>query len=189
MTNPSNNPLNNASATTLWHYNTSLVLQAARMIERLLTEVKAGFVYAQAVGPHVRHTIEHYQALLGALAVGEGCVDYDARLRDLRVQTDPTMTLAALQHLTASFATLAEDPHLHLDTPLTTRLQAGAKGELELQVKTTLGRELLFLSSHTVHHYALIGQYCRAAGVEMGHDFGKAPATVAFEQAHAAISA
>ena len=182
-------PLKNTSAKSLWHYNTALLLQAARMVERLLIEARAGFVYAQAVGPHVRHIIEHYQALLGALSQGEGCVDYDARLRDLRVQTDPTMTLAALQQLSTAFATLAEDPTLNLDAALTTRLQAGAHGELELQVNTTLGRELLFLSSHTVHHYALLGQYCRAAGVEMGHDFGKAPATIAFEQAHVAIGA
>ena len=183
------NLLKNTSAKSLWYYNTSLLLQATRMVERLLVEARAGFVYAQAVGPHVRHIIEHYQALLGALSQGEGCVDYDARLRDLRVQTDPTKTLAALQQLTTAFTTLAEDPHLNLNTALTTRLQAGTSGELELQVSTTLGRELLFLSSHTVHHYALLGQYCRAAGVEMGHDFGKAPATIAFEQAHVAIGA
>jgi hypothetical protein len=53
-------------------------------------------------------------------------------------------------------------------------------------VPTTLGRELLFLSSHTVHHFALVAQYCRAAGVEPEQDFGKAPATRAFERLAAA---
>lgn len=177
------------SAHSLWNYNASLLLQAVGMIKRLLTEARAGFVYAQAVGPHVRHIVEHYQALLQALGSNEQCVDYDARNRDLRVQTDPTMTLAALHKLIEKIEALAVQPNFTLDTPLTTRLQAGAQGELELKVTTTLGRELLFLSSHTVHHYALLGQYCRAAGVELGHDFGKAPATIAFEKAHAAISA
>ena len=179
----------NTSAKSLWHYNASLLEQAVHMIGRLQVEAKAGFVYAQAVGPHVRHIIEHYQALLNALSSDTGCVDYDARNRDLRVQTDPTKTVSALAHLTEQFAKLAESESLNLDTPLTTRLKAGSQGELEVSVSTTLGRELLFLASHGVHHYALLGQYCRAAGVELGHDFGKAPATVAFEMAHAAIGA
>lgn len=183
------NPLNNIAVTSLWHYNSVLLHQAVRMVERLRNEAKTGFVYAQAVGPHVRHVIEHYQALLAALALGAACVDYDARVRDLGVQTDPALTLEALRQLSTDIAALAQDPRLNLNTALTTRLQAGPSGELELQVHTTLGRELLFLSSHTVHHYALLGHYCRAAGVEMGHDFGKAPSTIAFEQAHAAMDA
>ena len=183
------NPLNNIAVTSLWHYNSVLLHQAVRMVERLRNEAKTGFVYAQAVGPHVRHVIEHYQALLAALALGAACVDYDARVRDLGVQTDPALTLEALRQLSTDIAALAQDPRLYLNTALTTRLQAGPSGELELQVHTTLGRELLFLSSHTVHHYALLGHYCRAAGVEMGHDFGTAPSTIAFEQAHAAMDA
>jgi hypothetical protein len=69
--------------------------------------------------------------------------------------------------------------------PIQTCLKTGEAGDMELTVPSTLGRELLFLSSHTVHHFALLGNYCKAAGVEMGADFGKAPATVAFER-HAA---
>ncbi len=179
----------NTSAQSLWHYNALLLGQAAGMVARLQREAQAGFVYAQAVGPHVRHVIEHYQALLHALSSDTACVDYDARNRDLRVQTDPTQTLSALGHLMEKMKSLAANESLNLETPLTTRLKAGSQGELELSVTTTLGRELLFLSSHSVHHYALLAQYCRAAGVELGHDFGKAPATVAFEMAHAAIGA
>lgn len=177
------------SASGLCQYNSALLAQALHMVERLLSEAHAGFVYAQAVGPHLRHIVEHYQALLDALATGSGCVDYDARSRNLRVQSEPPMTTAALQHITESLARLAGDLRLTLDTPLTTRLQAGARGELELTVGTTLGRELLFLASHTVHHYALLGHYCRTAGVDMGHAFGKAPATIGFEQAQAAVRA
>ena len=94
-----------------------------------------------------------------------------------------------MKQLSDSFEALAQDQGLNLQTPLVTKLLAGARGEIELTVETTLGRELLFLSSHTVHHFAPLGQYCRNAGVELGHDFGKAPATMAFEQLHAAASA
>jgi len=110
-------------------------------------------------------------------------VDYDARQRDLRMQSEPEVTLAALQSVIDRFQSLEANQLLSLDTPLTTRLQAGLHGEWETTVPTSLGRELLFVASHTVHHYALLGHYCKAAGVDPGEDFGKAPATVAFEQA------
>jgi hypothetical protein len=35
-----------------------------------------------------------------------------------------------------------------------------------------------------VHHFALMAHYCKLAGVDLGPDFGKAPATVAFERKH-----
>ena len=184
-----NTSLMTKSPADLCQYNNALLMQAVGMVDRLLAEAHADFVYAQAVGPHVRHIVEHYQALLDAIANSTWCVDYDARSRDQRMQSEPAMTQAALRALTHKIAALAEDQSLTLDTPLCTRLKAGASGELELQVMTSLGRELLFLASHTVHHYALIGHYCRASGVDMGHDFGKAPATIGFEKAQAVVSA
>jgi uncharacterized damage-inducible protein DinB len=179
----------NTTATALWHYNAALLAQAAAMVMRLGKEAVADFDYGRAVGPHLRHIVEHYQALVNALKAGDQCVCYDARNRDLRIQTDPVATLSALKQLNESFALLAQDQSLGLQTPLLTKLLAGARGEMELTVQTTLGRELLFLSSHTVHHFAPLGQYCRNAGVELGHDFGKAPATVAFEQLYATATA
>lgn len=178
------NPLENPSATALWHHNAELLAQATAMITRLGEEAGADFGYASAVGPHLRHIVEHYLALVSALKAGDRCICYDARSRDLRIQTDPAATLSALQELHESFAVLAQDQSLDLQTPLVTKLLAGTRGEMEITVETTLGRELLFLSSHTVHHFAPLGQYCRNAGVELGHDFGKAPATMAFEQQH-----
>ncbi len=177
------------SATPLWRYNATLLRQIHTLIEQLQYEALPGFVYAQAIGPHTRHIIEHYQALLRALEQPETSVDYDARERDLRLQTDPAATQAALLQLIDTMSMPSAKLCLDLQTPLATRLQAGVNGELELQVATSLGRELLFVASHTVHHYALIGHYSRAAGVDPGPDFGKAPATVAFEQARATATA
>jgi len=174
-------------AAALWHYNATLLTLAIGMIKRLQAEALPDFVYARAVGPHVRHIIEHYQILLAALVPPTKCVDYDVRTRDLGVQSDPTLTLEALESLVADMHGRANDQHSLL-APLTTRLQAGLRGELELTVPTTLGRELLFVASHTVHHYALLAHHCRAAGVELGHDFGVAPATVAFQQKQAVVS-
>lgn len=173
----------NRITNSLWLYNCNLLNQAEALVERLKVEALPGFRYAQAIGPHLRHIIEHYTALLSALASAEGIVDYDARDRDMRVQTDPDATQAKLRELQVQFNQFsrAGGVHAHSGHLLSTRLQAGNRGELTVVVQTTLGRELLFLSSHTVHHFALVGQYSKAAGVDLGHDFGKAPATKAFE--------
>ena len=174
-------------AAQLWAYNRVLLAQGVAMIDRLRAQAQPDFRYAQAVGPHLRHIIEHHQALFNTLAAenDNDCVDYDARQRALDVQTDPAVTRARLQVLMdkmAEMEALAGEAEWHLDRPLTTRLQAGTAGEMAVAVGTTLGRELLFVASHTTHHYALLAHYCQAAGVTLGPDFGKAPATVAFER-------
>lgn len=171
----------------LWTYNLGLLSQAVVMIERLKVEANADFNYGQAVGPHARHIIEHYQALLNALdRGGSHRIEYDGRVRDLALQSQPDGTLAGIRQLQSAM-------HLHshknpsvceLDTLVQTVFQVGMAGEMDVTGTSTLGRELLFLGSHTVHHFALMAHYCKVAGVDLGPDFGKAPSTVAFERKH-----
>jgi uncharacterized damage-inducible protein DinB len=167
----------------LWHYNSALLLQAVDMVKRLQDQAAPTFVYAQAVGPHVRHIIEHYEALLRHLGTPTSAsVDYDARERDIAVQSQAEITKAKLRAIVVELESFSQETTWQLDTPMQTCLQIGAQGELQMTVPSSLGRELLFLSSHTVHHFALLGHYCKAAGVDLGHDFGKAPSTLAFER-------
>ena len=154
------------------------------MVERLQREAHGEFRYAQAVGPHLRHIIEHYTAMLSVVREAQPLVDYDARDRDMAMQSQEPVTVAKLRETIAVLHSLRVLPQqlLNLDKPMLTRLRSGPCGEVEMTVATTLGRELLFLASHTVHHFALLAHYCKAAGVDLGHDFGKAPATLAFER-------
>ncbi len=172
----------NAEVSELCTYNIELLKQMSGVIDLLQQQASETFNYAQAVGPHLRHVIEHYSALLNTVH-GEGrCIDYDARERNLAIQNVPVVTLAKIQNLIDQFEALAAEPELQPDQPLQTRLRSGLAGEREFIVSTTLARELLFLASHAVHHFALVGHYCNDAGVELGHDFGKAPSTIAFER-------
>ena len=45
-------------------------------------------------------------------------------------------------------------------------------------MESSVSRELQVLSSHTVHHFALIAVTLRAHGVHMDPDFGMAPSTL-----------
>jgi hypothetical protein len=77
--------------------------------------------------------------------------------------------------------------HLWHDAALTLPLQVrglgGLAGEFGFEVPSTLGRELAFLASHAVHHFALLKAHCLQQGIPLGEDFGKAPATVAHARA------
>jgi hypothetical protein len=132
---------------------------------------------AGPVGAHLRHIVEHYEALLGAAADG-ALVDYDRRPRDREIERCAAL---ARQRLTALQRRLAAE--VALDTPLQVRGRGGLAGEFEFTVGSTLGRELVFVASHAVHHYALLQTHCAAHGIGLPADFGKAPATVAHERA------
>ena len=180
-----------ASLASILHYNAALLAQAHDTIGRLLSEADPAFRFAQAVGPHLRHVLDHYKAFMAGLGQAPDIrIAYDMRERDMAIQNRPTVAMAWLAAMQESLQLCADsrDTVWGMDTPVQVEAQAGLEGEFELSTSSTLGRELLFLSSHTVHHFALVSHYCKAAGVDMGADFGKAPATVAFErmvEAHA----
>ena len=152
------------------------------VIELLQHKAPVGFNYSQAVGPHFRHVLEHYAALLHTLAQDSFCVDYDTRARNESLQNIPARTLEKIQALIDQFKVLAAQKTVRPHQSLKTRLRSGLSGEETFTVESSLARELLFVASHTVHHFALVGHYCKQAGVEVGSDFGKAPSTIAFER-------
>ena len=51
--------------------------------------------------------------------------------------------------------------------------------------RSSVGRELQFLVSHTVHHSAMVAASCRVRGLPVSSDYGVAPST----QRHRAASA
>lgn len=137
--------------------------------------------YAGPVGSHLRHAIEHWQALV--FPAQPGCIDYDARPRDAALETRPLLAEARLLALQQQLATW--DAAM-LATPVQVRGQCGLAGEFTFSVPSSVGRELAFAASHAVHHLALIKPHCLAQGLAIDADFGKAPATVAHERARAA---
>jgi uncharacterized damage-inducible protein DinB len=124
-----------------------------------------------SLGAQVRHCLDFYACLLDGL--GTGRVDYDARDRDERLETRPELALARLDALEARLrAALAGAA----DRPLRVRVDEpeGAAG----RAASSLGRELRFLVSHTVHHFAIVGLLLRAAGRPVDPAFGVAPSTL-----------
>jgi hypothetical protein len=56
-------------------------------------------------------------------------------------------------------------------------------------MRSSVSRELQVLSSHTIHHFALIAMTLRAHGVDLDPEFGMAPSTLRYLASKAAAPA
>jgi uncharacterized damage-inducible protein DinB len=130
-------------------------------------------VVSSNVGGHVRHCLDHVEAVLAGVEEGE--VNYDRRQRGTEVETNREAALEVIRRQERQL--LAFAPHLER-RPL--RLSAMVSSCLPpTGVETTVGRELAFVLSHTVHHNALIAVMARTLGVPVPDRFGYAPSTIA----------
>ena len=128
-----------------------------------------------AIGVHFRHVFDHYHAFLRGLASDE--IDYDQRQRQVPLEQDRRLALAAAHGLIADLSRLP--PELaDREVRVTVRSMTSCEGSPDWS-RSTLKRELQFLVSHTVHHYALIKELLRLEGFEAGEEFGVAPSTLA----------
>jgi uncharacterized damage-inducible protein DinB len=130
-------------------------------------------VVSSNVGGHVRHCLDHVEALLGGVEEGE--LSYDQRRRGTEVETCREAALDVIRRQEREL--LAFPPHSER-RPL--RLSAVVSSSLPAtEVESTVGRELAFVLSHTVHHNALIAVMAQTLGVTVPDRFGYAPSTIA----------
>ena len=133
-------------------------------------------VYTSCVGAHLRHCIDHYARFLDGHRAG--LIDYDARDRDPQLETDRLVARRALLDIVNALAAVApEDVDRSVDIVIDCGPVAGADG-IDPRCPSTVRRELLFLVSHTVHHYALIAHILRHHAMEVPAGFGVAPSTL-----------
>lgn len=137
--------------------------------------------FNSAIGSHYRHCLDHFTVLLSTPAGEE--VNYDRRERDLRIETDRTFALEVTQRLLQQCEFLGEQAP---DRPLAVRAKVSYIGEDSPVAASTLGRELMYVVIHAVHHYALISFICHSFGIPLPAGFGVAPSTVQHHKAQAA---
>jgi hypothetical protein len=165
-------------AARLLAYNDDVLAQGEALAraheDRAAHDGAAAPDFGTLVGPHLRHIIEHYEALLLRPFAGE--VDYDGRPRDRALERSPAL---ARQRIAALRAALRADKGENLDDALVVFSQGGVEGQWPLATASTVARELVFLASHTVHHFALLREHCARHGIRVHPYFGIAAATVA----------
>lgn len=126
------------------------------------------------IGSHVRHCLDHVEELLSGARQGE--LNYDRRERGSVVERDRGAALAAIARLDRALDDLAPEA---LDDPITVTSLLSPQGPPE-RTRSTLGRELAYVVSHTTHHNALIAWLVRATGTKVPERFGYAAATLAW---------
>jgi len=133
-------------------------------------------VVPSSIGGHVRHSLDHIDALLKGLPGGE--VNYDQRRRDTDVERCRGAALEAMHRQERQLLALS---WVRGDQPLRLSVLLTPVGP-PVTVTTRLDRELAFVLSHTIHHNSLIGVMVRLLGVPLPEDFGYAPSTLAHKE-------
>jgi hypothetical protein len=120
--------------------------------------------------------LEFYQCFLDGLEWSH--IDYDSRRRDESVERSRHKASLAMKSIIRALDTRAE---VREERIVWIRMEdAEANGVRDSFMESSLSRELQALSSHTVHHFALIAVTLRAHGVQMDPDFGMAPSTLRY---------
>ena len=135
---------------------------------------KLPIAFNASIGGHYRHCLDHFTSLLGGLDCA--VVDYDHRQRDVRIETQPDFALVLTRRIRAGLEGL--EP-AGLDSGVIARCEVSyAHGDSPM-TKSSVGRELVYIIAHAIHHYALISVMARLQGVDLPVAFGVAPSTVA----------
>lgn len=124
-----------------------------------------------SVGAHVRHTIDHVVALVDRRS--GVAVDYDSRRRGTTIEVDRSAALDELERMARGLNGLS-------DADLLASIDLSSVVDVEghrVAVRSTLGRELVFVMSHTIHHQAIIALLLASAGQTTPSRFGCAPST------------
>lgn len=164
---------------TLLTHNMVHLEQGIQMIQEL---DDAGYtminppLYGSSIGAHMRHAIEHYISFLDGLA--DQKVDYDARKRDVRIETDRAFAIGVLEDLIARLAQVSTQ-----DQAVVVKLDSDKDADSdEPWSASTIKRELQYLQAHTIHHYALIAMIVRLQGGAPHDEFGVAPSTLKYRK-------
>ncbi|HEX6126188.1 MAG TPA: hypothetical protein VFZ23_12515 [Pyrinomonadaceae bacterium] len=154
-----------------------LIAELARGIEIILALDDDEFGMAvegrSSVGAHLRHDLDFVNAFLNGLA--ERRIDYNARARDARIERDRDHAIQEMAFACSRLRNLT--PGL-----LASLVVVRSEVDEDLWHTSSASREIEFLHSHTVHHYALIAKLVAATGRRLDDEFGVAPSTLRYRE-------
>jgi hypothetical protein len=144
--------------------------QGIEVALRLPDEIYAGNDPLTSIGAHFRHNLEFAIEFLNGIEAG--IIDYSARARDMRVASDRAYGALRMRETIDRIAAFETGPA----TPVTVVSEVDSSTRL----LSSAGRELEFLLSHTIHHFAIIAHKLESLGIAIPTDFGVAPSTLEF---------
>jgi hypothetical protein len=142
----------------------AFLLQLAEHLNYVEYNMPVAGISHSSIGKHFRHVVEFYQCFLVGSQTGE--IDYDARKRDLQLETDPAFAVQTLKRIGQSLSELQNrSVFVHV-------------AEGRVKIPSTLERELHYNTEHSIHHLAII-----RIGVEMAFPHIVLPSELGFAYA------
>lgn len=123
------------------------------------------------MGEHLRHVLDLYYSLKEHVDV----IDYDVRRRGAAVESCRLTGLSELAQIKIWLLTL--QPQM-MNTKIVMSTEVSVVDTLVVKVETSFIRELIFVSSHAIHHYALMDISAKLCDVDTPKNMGVAPATL-----------
>ena len=131
--------------------------------------------FASSAGTHMRHILDHYLALKDGL--NQGLVNYNKRNRYSSVETCPQTALLEWNKIEQWLQNVSQ---LDVNMPLIVVCETSVNGTQNAQTKSTLARELVFVSNHAIHHFSLLAVINSLLGNKDEVNFGIAPSTATY---------
>lgn len=155
---------------------TTIVNQAIDLLEGLnINEYQKQLPphFPSSIGAHIRHVVDHFLALMNGQK--QGHVNYNIRHRHNKIEQLPDTAIESLRQINTWLNNLS-DTSLQNEISVTSEIDVTCPKSTTCN--STLERELVFASSHAIHHYALIRIMCSMQNKAIPEYFGYAPATI-----------
>lgn len=132
---------------------------------------KLAIFSGSTIGQHTRHILEFYQALLNV----DEIINYDLRQRNLQIENDKEYMLQIIDSLTKELKSLNLSQKIILQ---------GTLGGVLNTIESNIGRELLYVTEHAVHHMAILkmGIVHSICHIQFEENFGVAESTINYQQ-------
>jgi uncharacterized damage-inducible protein DinB len=132
--------------------------------------------FSSSIGAHIRHIVDHFLALKHASMSGE--INYNKRNRHADVEQFPHSAIVTCESITAWLKETCSTQLLNQRVLVTTDIDISHTKAATCE--STLERELVFVASHAIHHYALIRIIRHMQGKDLPEFFGYAPSTISY---------
>lgn len=128
--------------------------------------------FISSCGEHMRHILDHFNAVIRDF--DSGTIDYDKRQRGSQVESDISCAQNQIKQIKEWLMSLEHDS---LDSDLLIKTEVSISTEETVHARTCLGRELVFIAAHAIHHFSIMSLAMQMQDLEVDTNFGIAPAT------------
>ncbi len=175
--------MNNKIAEAVITGNIEALDQGIELVENLTDEqyqyVASPYVSSN-IGQHFRHLVDMFFSIVNGSESGE--IDYDFRRRGASIESSRLVAISEMKNIKNWLLNIQKNTQIveGLNQPISLKSEVTLNQTSSVTFESSLLRELVFTSSHAVHHYAIINIIAKMQGVKTDTSLGIAPSTASF---------